>query len=79
MTTHHFPIEKAMGGYELITGKTQEKYLGIILTYPERKEAGKRVLQTKKYEPKSTIGIGFIGAGKFCTNNAHTAIKITGC
>jgi polar amino acid transport system substrate-binding protein len=78
MTTHHFPIEKAMGGYELITGKTQEKYLGIILTYPERKEAGKRVLQTKKYEPKSTIGIGFIGAGSFAQTMLIPPLKSQG-
>ena len=35
LITHRFPIEQAEQAYELITGKRQEPYLGVLLTYPE--------------------------------------------
>lgn len=33
LITHRFPIEQAEQAYELITGKRQETYLGVLLTY----------------------------------------------
>ncbi len=33
LVTHRYPIEQAERAYELITGKRQEPYLGILLTY----------------------------------------------
>lgn len=65
MTTHRIPIADATRGYELITGKTDEKYLGIVLTYPERKESSKKQLENKTYSKLSSVGVGFIGAGSF--------------
>jgi predicted dehydrogenase/threonine dehydrogenase-like Zn-dependent dehydrogenase len=35
LITHRFPIAQAPQAYELITGKTQEPFLGVLLTYPE--------------------------------------------
>ena len=35
LITHRFPIEEAPHAYELITGKTGEPFLGVLLTYPE--------------------------------------------
>ena len=34
LITHRFPIEEAAKAYDLITNKTKEPYLGILLTYP---------------------------------------------
>ena len=34
LITHRFPIERAPEAYELITGKTKEPFLGVLLTYP---------------------------------------------
>ncbi len=34
LITHRFPIEQAPEAYELITGKRQEPFLGVLLTYP---------------------------------------------
>ena len=39
LVTHRFPIEQAEQGYELITGKRQEAYLGVLLTYPANTES----------------------------------------
>ncbi len=35
LITHRIPIEKAPEAYELITGKTNQSFLGVLLTYPE--------------------------------------------
>ena len=35
LITHRYPIEIAPDAYELITGKTEEPFLGVLLTYPE--------------------------------------------
>jgi predicted dehydrogenase len=37
LITHRFPIEKATTAYDVITGKKKEKFLGVVLTYPEEK------------------------------------------
>lgn len=78
MTTHRFPIEQAMSAYDLITGKKQEKYLGLVLTYPERAEARKRTVNAKSYEPKSKVGVGFVGAGSFAQTMLIPPLKTEG-
>jgi predicted dehydrogenase/threonine dehydrogenase-like Zn-dependent dehydrogenase len=35
LITHHFPIEQAAQAYNLIIGKNQEHFLGVLLTYPD--------------------------------------------
>jgi polar amino acid transport system substrate-binding protein len=35
LITHRFPIDQARSAYDLITGKTQEVFLGVLITYPE--------------------------------------------
>jgi hypothetical protein len=39
LVSHRFPIDDAPLAYELITGKRQEPFLGVLLTYPETAEA----------------------------------------
>jgi len=34
LITHRFPIDQASQAYDLITGKTHEPYLGVLITYP---------------------------------------------
>ncbi|GAB4500660.1 MAG: bi-domain-containing oxidoreductase [Anaerolineales bacterium] len=46
LISHRFPIERAAEAYELITGKKQEPFLGVVLTYAGKQgdeEAGKQV------------------------------------
>jgi predicted dehydrogenase/threonine dehydrogenase-like Zn-dependent dehydrogenase len=40
LITHRFPIDEAPQAYELITGKTKESFLGILLTYPQDDKTG---------------------------------------
>src|SRR4029077_13145539 len=36
LITHRFPIERAHGAYDLITGRTEEQFLGVLITYLEQ-------------------------------------------
>ena len=68
MITHRIPIAEASRAYDLITGKIQEPYIGIVLTYPDRGgEAMKRVIRLASTPDRApgSVGLGFIGAGSF--------------
>ena len=72
LVTHVFGIDDALKAYSMITGKTQEKYLAILLKYDEETQ-----LETKVFfpgvptRPRSRdtrdggVNIGVIGAGNF--------------
>jgi len=68
LITHRFPIETAGNAYELITGKTNSEYLGVLLTYgfekpPKRKKAK---LQTSEGKVRNNeVRLGVIGAGNY--------------
>jgi len=66
--SHRFPIEQAEQAYELVTGKTGEPFIGVLLTYPTEAPA-KRILQLKRVSiapsPQATVRVGVIGAGLF--------------
>jgi threonine dehydrogenase-like Zn-dependent dehydrogenase len=48
LITHRFPIEKATQAYEVITGKKKEKFMGVLLTYPqETRNEERRVVFTR--------------------------------
>lgn len=69
MITHRFPIEDAVSAYALITGKTDESFLGVVLDYSqETVSAIKRKVtlrdpdQTAK---KTNLHLGVLGAGNY--------------
>ncbi|MFC2130912.1 Gfo/Idh/MocA family oxidoreductase, partial [Bacteroidota bacterium] len=68
MTSHTFEIKDAVKAYDIITGKIKEKFLGILLHYPgydKNEEKIQRTFTVGKYEGKSEVRIGFLGAGTF--------------
>jgi polar amino acid transport system substrate-binding protein len=69
LTTHKFPVQDALKAYDLITGKVQEKYLGVLITYAEKTEAErtkyKVALKSNGTSSAAANTIGFIGAGNF--------------
>lgn len=73
LITHRFPIDEAHRAYDLITGKNREPYIAIVLTYPEREVATRRIeiapLQARQpsRSPRvsASLGLGLIGAGLF--------------
>jgi predicted dehydrogenase/threonine dehydrogenase-like Zn-dependent dehydrogenase len=70
LITHRFSIEDAAQAYELITGKTDVKYLAVLLTYPLSAERNQRV--NIYHDPKQPISkgdqkvtLGVVGAGNY--------------
>lgn len=67
--THRFPIAEAAKAYDLVTGKVNEPFVGIVLTYPEGKNES--LARSVAVNPQSGAGasrklqVGFIGAGSF--------------
>ena len=70
LTTHRFPIERALEAYALLERKTpaERPPTGIVLTYPGATEPARVVhLAAPKPQPSKgpTIGVGLVGAGLF--------------
>jgi predicted dehydrogenase/threonine dehydrogenase-like Zn-dependent dehydrogenase len=68
LLTHRFPIARALEAYDLITGKSAERSLGILLEYPERPGGSERrvaVPAPRDVVSVSDVVVGFIGAGNF--------------
>jgi polar amino acid transport system substrate-binding protein len=67
LTTHRFPVERAIEGYDLITARERERYCGVVLEYPQSgAEALSAVTPIKPRQiAKEELGVGFIGAGSF--------------
>jgi predicted dehydrogenase len=87
LVTHRFPILDAPKAYELITGKTGESFLGVVLTYPETADLKRKVVlrsvagtasegrENKPSAPLKQVRLGMIGAGSFASGTLLPAIK----
>ncbi|MDP4219555.1 MAG: bi-domain-containing oxidoreductase [Bacteroidota bacterium] len=70
ITTHTLPIDQAQHAYDMIAGEHKERYLGIVLTYPESPKSESRILRSEILTSQVRQSardprIGFIGAGNF--------------
>jgi predicted dehydrogenase len=87
LISHRFPIERAPQAYQLITGKTQEPFLGVLLTYPaeevvkptsqvEFAPGAKTYTQSgSEFKPVSAPRLGVLGAGSFATSVLLPALR----
>src|SRR4030088_1626425 len=85
LITHRFPIDQAQSAYDLISGKSQQGFLGVLITYPEHSEEARRVTIKVAGKSKATpvaaaksVAIGLLGAGNFATSTLLPAIKRVG-
>src|SRR6202521_1539367 len=86
LITHRFPIDQAQSAYDLITGKSQQAFLAVLITYPELAEETRRVtIKVVKNDRATTavaaaksVAIGLLGAGNFATSTLLPAIKRVG-
>lgn len=73
LITHRYPIEQAPKAYDLITGKSKEPFIGVVLTYPQDNKDVSRnitqriVLPSTVHSPASDIHLGVLGAGNYAT------------
>jgi predicted dehydrogenase/threonine dehydrogenase-like Zn-dependent dehydrogenase len=61
LITHRFSVDNAKKGYELLGGRRQEKYVGIVLTYPRGPAAhtgGSAAMICARTPPFRSIGSG---------------------
>jgi len=82
LITHRFPIEQAERGYELISGKTGEPFLGVVITYPNEPSVARRIELpgAPEHTVRGSTGVcvGVIGAGNFATATLLPAMKAAG-
>ena len=64
LTTHIFDIDDAEKAYDIVLGKVKEKFIGILLKYPENDKKAKTIVSVNSTSVKD-INIGFVGAGSF--------------
>ncbi len=82
LITHRFAIHEAREAYDLLTGKKEDKHLGILLTHCGVDSEPGRVLlpgnklhrQPNKARP-GAIHIGWIGAGSFSRSKLLPALR----
>jgi predicted dehydrogenase/threonine dehydrogenase-like Zn-dependent dehydrogenase len=83
LITHRFPIDDSPAAYDLITGKRDEPFLAVLLTYPQSAQtrvalpsAGEAV--KKNALPVSGVNavrLGVLGAGNFANAVMLPALK----
>ncbi len=80
LISHRFPVEGAAHAYELITGKSGEPFLGVLLTYPDADQslAIKKIIYPTTTDTKEKISVGVLGAGNYAQAVFLPAIKKTG-
>ena len=82
LITHRFPIERAEGAYDLINGRRGERFLGVLITYPEQASENRQVhLGSEGKRPallgERSVTVGVLGAGAFAITTLLPAIKRT--
>ena len=80
LLTHTFDFNDAMKAYDLLEGKIQEKYLGIILKYNNEIDLAehKVVKRTDKVISSNKVNLGLIGAGNFTKSVILPSIQKVG-
>jgi len=80
LITHRFPIANAQRAYDLITGKSHEPFLGVVIEYSDAGSEA-RTLELVKPAPApvpataSGVSVGLLGAGLFATSTLIPALK----
>ena len=81
LLTHRFSIDQAQAAYELISGGTHERSLGVLFVYPDTVEMKHRVdlaamrAPTTRPAADSSIRVGLLGAGAFASGTLLPALQ----
>ncbi|MEN6482226.1 MAG: bi-domain-containing oxidoreductase [Anaerolineaceae bacterium] len=82
LITHRFAIAEAARAYDVITGKTKEPFLGVVLTYPVDEIKPDQTWKNIHYVPSqkegNTIGLGILGAGNYANAMFLPSVQKTG-
>jgi predicted dehydrogenase/threonine dehydrogenase-like Zn-dependent dehydrogenase len=81
LITHRFAVDQAQTAYELISGRTPERSLGVLFLYPQdvgisqRVEVVPRRLEDLVHSAETSIRVGLLGAGTFATGTLLPAMR----
>ncbi len=85
LITHRFSIADGIRAYDLISGKTGQPYLGVVVTYPHEFTFQSRVQLSANHRAagpggQAKLKVGVVGAGTFATRVLLPAIRaVDGC
>jgi predicted dehydrogenase len=81
LITHRFPIQTAASAYELIMGRRNEPFLGVLITYSQDGPLDSTVrLVPRAAQPAAgKARIGMLGAGNFAVGTLMPAMRAAGC
>src|SRR3954470_6252069 len=82
LITHRFPVDDAPRAYDLITGRTREPFLGVVIQYSgSADESSSLSLGTQPVSSTRSrvhaINVGLLGAGGFASSTLIPAMKAT--
>jgi predicted dehydrogenase len=83
LISHRIPIETGTKAYDLITGKTKEPYLGVLLTYqeqtpPKENRVPNLLAPSVRVRPGEILSLGVLGAGNYAMATFLPVVKKTG-
>ncbi|HEU5402773.1 MAG TPA: bi-domain-containing oxidoreductase [Terriglobales bacterium] len=67
LVTHRFPIEQATEAYDLITGKKNEPFMGVLIRYLDEIDERRRIdlIPETPGKTEEPVRVGVLGAGLF--------------
>ncbi len=80
LITHRFPIERAQSAYDLITGRSSEPFLGVVIQYSQECDDRRTLsLIPEPAGPEAVrsggVSVGLVGAGGFASSTLIPAMK----
>jgi predicted dehydrogenase/threonine dehydrogenase-like Zn-dependent dehydrogenase len=82
LITHRFPIERAQNAYDLITGRSREPFLGVVIQYPGICDDTRTLALIQTLAPAApsplhpeSLAIGLLGAGGFASSTLIPSMK----
>lgn len=80
LISHVLPIDQGLRAYDIITGRMEKPFIGILLTYPESDSVSgiidRKIRVTDiSVPPSGKVALGVIGAGNFASAVMLPALK----
>lgn len=76
LITHRVPLDDVERAYDLVSGMVKERFLGVVLQYPDDSPPLPRVIPTPGVRrTRKAANVGFIGAGSFAGGTLIPILK----
>jgi polar amino acid transport system substrate-binding protein len=75
LVTHRIPLADAERAYDLVAGEIHERFLGVVLTYPDETTPVRAIPTPGVRTSRGRANVGFIGAGSFAGGTLIPILK----